>query len=330
MSLDPLWALQLGPVRVNAIQVAIGTVVTVVVGAGLVWMQGVARRRLAAWWAARQDRRHADHATIGSGWWFGDLVGASTELLVCVRAAPSKTFPEPVRLAVERIARFVANAFGDLFPTTPEFSNPTEVVRYSRKDTGHPGVDQHVNVWASGLIEATVPIPRSENDAGEVLASLVEITRALLPAIRAIQHGGYEHIFGPHAEIPLGLDWEIKLSRELIGQPSTPWVDLVFPGRVPDGRGTNQRPPWPRPGFGHGRLQCVATTTGPADILLPALEDLIERSGYYGTTDALDDLRATIRQLAVEAAAPGAATPGVPLAWLRRGPLARWLGSTGL
>ena len=150
MRFDPLWALQLGPVRVTAVQAAIGAAVTFVVGAGLVFARG----RIAAWWAARQDRGHADHTTLGSGWWSGDLVGASSELLVCVRAAPSKMLPAPVRLDVERIAPFVREAFGDHFPAAPEFCDPTEMVRYIKKDPGHPGVDQQVVVWPSGLIEA--------------------------------------------------------------------------------------------------------------------------------------------------------------------------------
>jgi hypothetical protein len=45
---------------------------------------------------------------------------------------------------------------------------------------------------------------------------------------------------------------------------------------------------------------------------MPALEDLIERSGYYGTNEALDDLRAGVRQLDVERPAPPPATPGGP------------------
>ena len=59
-----------------------------------------------------------------------------------------------------------------------------------------------------------------------------------------------------------------------------------------------------------------------AKILLPALEDLIERSGYYGTTYALDDLRATVHQLDSGAPAGHAANRRVPLlAWFRqRGP----------
>lgn len=309
MPIDPLWALERGPVKVTAI----GAGVTFVVGAVLVWLQRAARTRIAARRARREDERHADHATIGSGWYVDDLVGASGEFLVCVRAAPSKSLAAPVRLDVDRIAPFVRSAFGDLFPSFPEVSLPTETVRFRRKDVGQGGVDQFVVVWASGLIEATVPITHSVNDASELLVTLVEIARALLPAVRAIQYGGYEQIFGPGAATPLGLDWEIKLSRELVGQPSTPWAGLVFPGRAPDGRGTGQRPPWPRPGFGHKRLQCVESTTAPGEILMPALEDLIERSGYYGTNEALDDLRAGVRQPDVETPpAPPPATPGGP------------------
>jgi len=305
MPIDPLWALELGPVKVDAIN----AVLTFVIGAFLVWLRSVVRKRIAAWRSRREDERLADHTTIGSGWWFGDLVGASTELLVCVRAAPSKTLPSPVRLDVDRIGPFVRNAFGEFFPASPEVSIPTDVVRYRRKD---PGVDQFVVVWPSGLVEATVPIPRSVSDSGELLVPLVEIARALLPVIRAIQQGGYEQILGPGAVIPLGLDWEIKLSRELVGQPSTPWADLAFPGRVPDERGTDQGPPWPQPAFGHEQLRSLATTTAPADILLPALEDLVERSGYYGTNEALDDLRAAVRQLDVEAPLPGTTPPVSP------------------
>jgi hypothetical protein len=204
------------------------------------------------------------------------------------------------------------SAFGGLFPSFPEVSLPTETVRFRRKDVGQSGVDQFVVVSASGLIEATVPITPSVNDTGELLVPVVEIARALLPAIRAIQDGGYEQIFGPGAAIPLGLDWEIKLSRELVGQPSTPWAGLVFPSRAPDGRGTDQRPPWPRPGFGHERLQCVESTIAPRDILTPALEDLVERSGYYGTNEAINDLRAAVRQLDVQTPEPPPATPGGP------------------
>jgi hypothetical protein len=311
MPIDPLWAAELGPVKVTAISAAIGALVTFVVGAVVIWLQRAVRRRVAAWRATREDERHADHTTIGGGWYYGDLVGASTDLLVCVRAAPSKRLPAPVRLDVDRIAPFVRQAFGDLFPPEPEVSLPTETVRYRRKDTGYPGVDQFVVVWPSGLIEATVPIARSVSDAGELLVALVEITQVLLPPIRAIQQG-YEQLLGLGAVIPLGLDWDIKLSRELVGQPSTPWAGLVFPGRVPAGRGTDHRPPWPQPGFGHDQLRCVATTTAPEEILVPALVDLVEQSGYYGADQALDDLRAAIRQLDVEATSPGTTTPGAP------------------
>ena len=71
---------------------------------------------------------------------------------------------------------------------------------------------------------------------GDGFLPLVEITQVLLPPIRAIQQG-YEQLLGLGAVIPLGLDWDIKLSRQLVGQPSTPWAGLVFPGRVPAGRG---------------------------------------------------------------------------------------------
>ena len=54
------------------------------------------------------------------------------------------------------------------------------------------------------------------------------------------------------------------------------------------------------------------TTTAPEEILVPALVDLVEQSGYYGADQALDDLRAAIRQLDVEATSPGTTTPGAP------------------
>ncbi len=294
--------------KVNAVSGVISVVVSFVVGGLLLWLKGVVRRRIATAREAREAEHHADHTTIGSGWFFDDLVGASAEFLVCVRAAPSKRLPAPVRLVVDRIAPFVRAALGDLFPPEPEVSIPTATVRYRRKDTGHPGVDQFVVVSPSGLIEATVPITHSSSDSGEPIIPLVEIARALLPATRAIQQG-YEQILGPGAVIPLGLDWEFKLSRELVGQPSIPWTALAFPGRVPDGRATDQRPPWPRPGFGHDQLRCVATTTAPEDILLAALADLVERSGYYGTEQALSDLRVAIRQLDRQTTSPDTATP---------------------
>lgn len=303
MSIDPPLAVELGPVRVIVVTAIVTAVVTSVVGAVVVWLKGAAGKRF----AARREERHADHTVITSGWSYSEVAGTSTEFFACVRAAPSKSLPARVRLDAGRIALLVRSAFGDLFPSEPEVSVPTDRVRYEAKDPGRAGATPYVQVWSTGLIEATVPITHTVTTSGDLLIPLVEIARVLLPAIRAIQHGGYEEAFGPAAVISMGLDWEMKMSRELVGTTSIPWDALEFPGRAPAGRATDQGPPWPRPGFGHDDLLCMATTTAPEDILMPAFADLVEQSGYYGAEDALSDLRTAIRKLTYETTAPGTA-----------------------
>lgn len=303
MSIDPLLAVELGPVKVIVVTAIVTAVVTSVVGGGVVWLKGAASKRV----AVRRQERHADHTAITGGWSYSEVAGTSTEFFACVRAAPSKSLPARVRLDAGRIAPLVRSAFGDLFPSEPGVSVPSDQVRYEAKDLDRGGATPYVQVWSTGLIEASVPITHTVAASGDLLIPLIEIARVLLPVIRAIQHGGYEEMFGPDAAVSMGLDWEVKLSRELVGTTSITWDALEFPGRTPPGRATQQRPPWPRRGFGHDRLLCMATTTAPEDILMPAFADLVEQSGYYGAEDALLDLRTAVQGLADEMMAPGTA-----------------------
>jgi hypothetical protein len=299
-----LVAIELGPVVITTV----GAVITFAVGLALGWVQRLGRYVV----AAVRARRQADHVTITSGWFHDDL-SCAAEFLVSIRVAPSKSLAGPAWLEANQVAAFVRGAFGDLFPESPEYSNPTELIRYRTANDGQiRGIDQSALVWSSGLIEATVPITHSLDDAGQPIIALIEIARAVLPAIGAIQQGGYAQIFGSSALRPHGLDWAIGLSRELAGDKSTPWAALAFPGREPSGRATGMRPPWGRPGFGQDQLRSVSTRTAPDDILVPALADLMDRSGYYGSGPAVSDLRAAIRQLDIQAARPGSPAKCLP------------------
>lgn len=293
MSIELQLALELGPVKANIVNAAM----TTLAGAGVLWLLGVGWRRIATRWEARQAERQPDHTVITSGSSYGDVAGTCTEFVACVRVAPSKRLPTPVQLDVSRIGPFVRSAFGDLFPSAPEVSFPTERVRYRRNGSATGGIAPYLQVWPTGLIEATVPITHTVTASGQRRIPLLEIARTLLPAIRAIQRGGYEAALGTAAVVPLGLDWEIKVSRELVDATSTPWAALEFPGRAPNGRATGQGPPWPIPGFGHDQLLCVSTTALPEDILMPAFADFTARSGYYDAEGAMDDLRTAIREL---------------------------------
>jgi hypothetical protein len=73
MLILPLWAVELGPVKVNAINI----VECAVLGALLVSGQNILRRRIAARRARHEAIRHADHTGHAGGWFFGDFVGAS-------------------------------------------------------------------------------------------------------------------------------------------------------------------------------------------------------------------------------------------------------------
>src|SRR5690606_36805028 len=123
---------------------------------------------------------------------------------------PAKSFQEPVGLDVSRVAPLVRTAFGDLFSAVPEVSIPTEVVRFRPQDSSLGGGELYLQVWSSGLFEATVPIRHTVTDSGELHLHLVEIGLILLPSILALQCGGYQEVFGP---VVLGLAWELKVSR---------------------------------------------------------------------------------------------------------------------
>lgn len=169
-------------------------------------------------------------------------------------------------------------------------------MRFRPRDSSLEGSALYLQVWSSGLFEAAVPIPHRLTESGEMHLRLLEIARRLLPSIQALQRGGYEEAFGPAAEIPLGLDWELKVSRQMSSTPSTPWDALEFPG-PPAERATGQGPPWTTPGFGHDQLLSVPITTAPEDILMPAFADFLDRAGYYGIEGALEDIRTALRNL---------------------------------
>lgn len=288
---DPLWALVAA-----AIATGVGGAITAVVKGA----PASACRQARSWRTTRREARdeelRADHFVITTGWSKGDVVGSNLGFVACIRAAPAKNFPERVRLDVNRVAPLVRSAFGDLFSSDPEVSIPTEVVRFRPQDSSLGGGELYQQVWSSGLFEATVPIPHTVTESGELHLPLLEIARSLLPSIQALQRGGYEDGFGPAVEIPLGLDWELKVSRQMSGATSTPWDALEFPGQAAE-RATGQGPPWTTPGFGHDQLLSVPITTAPEDILMPAFEDFLDRAGYYGTEGALEDLRTALRNL---------------------------------
>jgi hypothetical protein len=64
------------------------------------------------------------------------------------------------------------------------------------------------------------------------------------------------------------------------------------------------QPPIPSPGFGHKQLESLSSDESPERILVPAITDLIERSGYIDYEQAVIDIRDAVRELGADSTSP--------------------------
>lgn len=275
-----------------ALTAAAGVVVAYVMG----WLQ-----RLGRWVLEHLLKRvRSDHLAIRGGWCSGDFMGSS-HFLVGIKCAPNRSLHRELRTDPERVAEWGRSTFGPLFPSVPDYADPTVQIRYRRVDaTG--GNDGWFIVWPSGLVEVTFPITHEFDEHHAPLIPITAAARPLVGFIGAVRLGAYPTLFGEgnRAQNQLRgrkLDWYVGVSRGFSTPEWTSWAGLDFPGRAPKGRATGMQAPMSERGFGYEELQNLRQDATPERILMPAFADLIRRSGYYGCEPALRDIRTMVRTL---------------------------------
>jgi hypothetical protein len=239
-------------------------------------------------WLSRRLR--ADHVAIAGAWHQRDLA-TLPEFVITIAYAPSKSIRQE-RLDAAEVEEWVRASFDGLFPTNPEWCDPTELIRYRREPDERSRFAAFALARPCGLREVALPVPYSLDVDSRPQLALMDLAGPLLRFAREVQGGGRGWIAGRSR-----VDWHIGVSRALDRPTWTPWAGLIGPGRTPAGRATNAEPPITAFGLGHRHLRGVARRTPPVSIVMWALSDLVERAGYYGLDDALVDLRRAVEEL---------------------------------
>jgi hypothetical protein len=271
---------------VTVLPVIVATVVSLVTG----WLQNLVRR------IGRALR--PDHATIESGWFY-KRTSAGCRFHVSVRVAPSRRIKPARRLNPQLVCQFVAEAFPGQFPREPKYSMPTEGIRF---ETSYPeaGLTETATMWvrANGLVECSLPLTHDCDETGRPILNLVSLAPPILALVNAINSGWYEKLF---ERSRLGrahrLDWHVSITTAISTEESgwTPLKALVFPDRTPAGRATDMYPTAPDNGYGGDHLRSHRQRLDPLEVLRTVFESLLERAGYWGYDDAIDDAITTIR-----------------------------------
>jgi hypothetical protein len=265
----------------TVLSVTITTIVGLVTG----WLQNLVRR---VWHGL-----HPDHSTIQCGWFYQHM-GGSYRFYVSVRVAPSRRIkPARRRLEPQRVCQFVAKALPGQFPGEPKYSMPTEGIRF---ETSYPEAGPTERgvmwVWANGLVECSVPVTHDCDETGRPILNLVSLAPPILALVDAINSGWYRNLFGcSRLQRPHRLDWHVSLTPAISTAELgwTPFKALVFPGRTPAGQATDMYPTEPDNGYGGDRLRGCRQRLDSLEVLRTVFESLLERAGYWGYDEAVDD-----------------------------------------
>lgn len=264
-----------------------------------------ARERWTKWRDARRVLSEGDHATIGTGSPI-PLGPGTTCSRVGVRVAPAVRFDDNSVLDPDAVERWLVG-IAPILVTYRDYCDPTELVRYRVEDF-------FAAVHVNGYVEVCVPVSDTidEGPHGTHQLHLASVVDGVVPIVVSLCDGGFEAMF-PGRLRSARLDWRFDVSRDLntttYGQQQR--VGLIFPGREPASSTPGQQTPNPGPdGFGGQHLRNLPLDTDPVEIVSRFLSGLIERSGYTGNTEAMQDLRvvvtAQVRQARDRAQSPGA------------------------
>jgi hypothetical protein len=260
------------------------TVLTTVVGLAMGWLQHWVRRAS----FAVSTRIKFDHSTIGTGWINGQT-GSLPEFVIEVKCAPSRRIQEPQSIDPQALLNFVQLHFDGTFPPVPEHNSP-DSTRYATDRNQAEKVQQFAQFFKEGLIETRLSIPHGFDDEGRPVLSLVDVMDRVVPFMVGVQQGAFHRLFGTDRR----LDWYFGLSQALQADSWTPWQSLVFPGAEPGTRATGMHGPYSQVGFGSQHLRELKQSKPVDEILMIALTDLVNRSGYIDTEKAMIDIRKAI------------------------------------
>ena len=244
-------------------------------------------------WKRRRDRRRilaeGDHESIEIGSQV-PLGPGENSSRVGVRVAPAVRFADVGTLDPDEVERWLLG-IAPILTTCRDYCDPTELVRY-RLD------DFYAEVRVSGYIEVCVPVldEIDEDPSGAHQLHLSSVVAGVTPIVVSLIDGGFEAMF-PRRLRTTRLDWRFDVSRELntttYGQQQR--AGLIFPGREPTAATAGQATPTAgRDGFGGRHLRNLPIDTDPVEVVSRFLSGLIERSGYTGNVEALDDLRVVV------------------------------------
>lgn len=294
----------LADVQTVVLSTVVSVAVSVVVTGSLKSTGFRARERWTKWRGARRILSEGDHTTIGVGSLIPLGPGANCSR-VGVRAAPAVRFDDNATLDPDAVERWLVGIVPKLVRCR-DYCDPTDLVRYLVDDFF---AEVHVNGYIELCIPALDEIDESPSGAHQLhLASVVD---GVVPIVVSLCDGGFEAMF-PGRLRSARLDWRFDVSRELntttYGQQQR--VGLIFPGREPASNTPGQQTPIAGPdGFGGRHLRNLSIDTDPVEIVSRFLSGLIERSGYTGNAEAMQDLRVVVAKQ-VRQARDRAQTPG--------------------
>jgi hypothetical protein len=253
-------------------------------------------------WKAFQSGRQAvavrDHATLYRGRYANSYSNVQTVYTV-VACAPSWPLQRPHPVHPTRALEFLEAVFPGRFSLPPTQSYGDAIAFDVWDDPKGWSPIYGARIYSHGLVEFLIRVP-TDLSTESLTLRLVDCVEPWYRVASSVRAGAYRDLFGFRTRARR-IDWFFALSST-VSHPergSAPWDDLVFPGRRPATRATDNFPGQTRYGFAFEELRGRRQRTDPLEIVGPALRELLVRSGWIdldeATADALAELRSTHR-----------------------------------
>lgn len=271
-------------------------VVAAVVATVLAWLKGWLAC-LGRWTQRIVSRKtRPDHLAIGTGW-TGQNAGAAKTFRVEIKCGPAATLRAP-RLIDEVIATKWATEVLGANATLDAWYPKTEHVRFRLDSNADSSENGFALLWPNGLLEAIVPIPHKLSEDGRPTIAVGDIAAVIARFASTVRRGAHAEIFGRNWRDRHRVDWCIGVSPAISTSQYTPWGALTFPGREPARRAASAGPPWSRAGFGAEALRDISPEIDATEVVVNAISDLVDQSGYVGTSECLADVRRSLSSAA--------------------------------
>ena len=275
----------------TVVTLVIGAVVGGVVGSVVEATTGWVGRWIGAKKAERLRLRYGDHTAINSGFGASIDSGGGDSFRVGVEVAPSVSLAAGGSMDSYAASR-VADSAQPGLSTRRQHHDPSDLIRF----IDGPTVLTINNHGCIALLAPVAHVAEGTGSSERLRLDLDDLIRVVAPFVAMISDAGLTSIYGARL-VNSRVDWRFSVSPSMSGTTGTvTWRGIKFSGRPPREETLDQAPPRAGElGFGGEALRNIDITSAPADVMMRAIESLIERDGYLGLDDCMIDLRASVK-----------------------------------